>query len=132
MASAGTLSTLDLISSVDKKFANQFEKQLNKLENMSITSASENEDFWGWIRESFTTSTSVLNFNNAGVCPQPKIVQDAHLRYYQYCNEAPSYYMWRILDQGRETLRAKLADLAGVLPEEIAINRNSTEGLNSI
>jgi selenocysteine lyase/cysteine desulfurase len=132
MASAGTLSTLDLISSVDKKFANQFEKQLNKLENMSITSAGENEDFWGWIRESFTTSTAVLNFNNAGVCPQPKIVQDAHIRYYQYCNEAPSYYMWRILDQGRETLRNKLADLAGVLPEEIAINRNATEGLNSI
>lgn len=40
--------------------------------------------------------------------------------------------MWRILDQGREALRIKLADLAGVSPEEIAINRNATEGLNSI
>jgi selenocysteine lyase/cysteine desulfurase len=40
--------------------------------------------------------------------------------------------MWRILDQGREALRIKLADLAGVSTEEIAINRNATEGLNSI
>jgi selenocysteine lyase/cysteine desulfurase len=40
--------------------------------------------------------------------------------------------MWRILDQGRESLRIKLADLAGVSTEEIAINRNATEGLNSI
>jgi selenocysteine lyase/cysteine desulfurase len=40
--------------------------------------------------------------------------------------------MWRILDAGREALRSKLADVAGVSPEEIAINRNSTEGLNNI
>ena len=64
--------------------------------------------------------------------PQPKVVQDAHIRFYQYSNEAPSYYMWRILDQGREGLRNKLADLAGVSVEEIAINRNATEGLNTI
>jgi selenocysteine lyase/cysteine desulfurase len=40
--------------------------------------------------------------------------------------------MWRILDQGREALREKLADLAGCSAEEIAINRNATEGLNTV
>lgn len=40
--------------------------------------------------------------------------------------------MWRILDQGREPLRQKLADLAGCDPEEIAVNRNSTEALNTV
>ena len=40
--------------------------------------------------------------------------------------------MWRILDQGREPLREKLADLAGTSAEEIAINRNSTEALNTV
>jgi selenocysteine lyase/cysteine desulfurase len=40
--------------------------------------------------------------------------------------------MWRILDAGREALRAKLADLAGVSADELAINRNATEGLNNI
>jgi selenocysteine lyase/cysteine desulfurase len=40
--------------------------------------------------------------------------------------------MWRILDQGRENLRMKLAEACGTLPEEIAINRNATEGLNTI
>ncbi|RYG43225.1 MAG: aminotransferase class V-fold PLP-dependent enzyme, partial [Chitinophagaceae bacterium] len=47
-------------------------------------------------------------------------------------NEAPSYYMWRILDQGREPLREKLAELAGCDPNEIAINRNATEALNTV
>ncbi len=53
-------------------------------------------------------------------------------RYYDYSNEAPSYYMWRILDQGREPLRKNLAKLAGCDAEEIAINRNSSEGLETI
>jgi selenocysteine lyase/cysteine desulfurase len=90
------------------------------------------EDFWGWVRESYTVSPNLLNLNNGGVAPQPKVVQDAHIRYYQYCNEAPSYYMWQILDQGREPLREKLAGLCGCSAEEVAINRNSTEGLNTV
>jgi len=40
--------------------------------------------------------------------------------------------MWRILDQGREPLRYKLASLAGCSQEEIAINRNATEALNTV
>ena len=53
-------------------------------------------------------------------------------RYYDLSNEAPSYYMWRILDQGRETLRTNLARVAGCSPEEMAINRNSSEGLETV
>jgi selenocysteine lyase/cysteine desulfurase len=101
----------------------------------SMKSAAEwaqDEDFWAWVKSEYTVSPNLLNLNNGGVCPQPKVVQDAHIRFYQYCNEAPSYYMWRILDQGRESLREKLADLGGCSPEEIAINRNATEGLNTV
>jgi selenocysteine lyase/cysteine desulfurase len=40
--------------------------------------------------------------------------------------------MWRTLDEGREGLRGKLAELAGCNAEELAINRNATEGLNTV
>jgi len=40
--------------------------------------------------------------------------------------------MWNILNQGREALRADLALFAGCSPEEIAIDRNTTEALNTI
>ena len=93
---------------------------------------AQDEDFWAWVKTEFTVSPNVLNLNNGGVSPQPKSVQDAHIRFYQYANEAPSYYMWRVLDQGREALRSKLADLSGCLPDELAINRNATEGLNTV
>lgn len=95
-------------------------------------SSLHDEDFWAWIREAYTVSPNIINLNNGGVAPQPKVVQDAHIRYYQYANEAPSYYMWQILDQGREPLREKLALLCGCDKEEVAINRNSTEGLNTV
>ena len=90
------------------------------------------EDFWGQIRLQFTVNPGIINLNNGGVSPQPKSVQEAHIRNYEFSNQGPSYWMWRILDQGRESLRQKLALLAGCDPEELAINRNSTEGLNTV
>jgi len=81
--------------------------------------------------QAYTVSPNLLNLNNGGVSPQPKVVQDAVDRYYHLSNEAPTYYMWQILDKGREPLRRKLADLAGASPEEIAINRNTTEALGT-
>jgi len=90
------------------------------------------EDVWYYIQQSFTLASGLINLNNGGVSPAPKTVQDAMKRYYDLSNEAPSYYMWRILDQGREPLRANLAKLAGCDPGEIAINRNSSEGLETV
>src|SRR5437868_6084041 len=128
---AGTAG-LTFLSSIDKVYAAELENQVSRISNLSPVAAAADEDFWSWVRESFTVSPNIINLNNGGVSPQPKVVQDAHIRYYQYCNEAPSYYMWRILDAGREGLREKLADLCGADTEEIAINRNATEGLNTV
>jgi len=90
------------------------------------------EQFWYQVKTMYSSSPGLLNLNNGGVSPQPIIVQEAHERYTRMCNEAPSYYMWRILDQGREPLRQRLADLAGVSNEEVAICRNTSEALETI
>jgi selenocysteine lyase/cysteine desulfurase len=105
---------------------------LKEAQNYTPDELASEEDFWYYIQQAFTVSPSIINLNNGGVSPAPKTVQDAMKRYYDYSNEAPSYYMWRILDQGRETLRANLARLAGCSAEEIAINRNASEGLETI
>ena len=131
-SSLASVSSLSLLTAIDKVYAKELESRINRLDKMSIDDAAADEDFWGWVRESYTVSPNVINFNNGGVSPQPKVVQDAHIRFYQYSNEAPSYYMWRILDAGREGLRQKLADLCSVSADEICINRNATEGLNTV
>lgn len=88
------------------------------------------DDFWNWVRQSYTVSSNMINLNNGGVSPQPKMVQEVFEHYNRFANEAPSYTMWRILDKGREDVRRDLATLAGVSAEEIAINRNATEALD--
>jgi selenocysteine lyase/cysteine desulfurase len=93
---------------------------------------ASDEDYWSIIQQAYTVNPSIINLNNGGVSPSPRIVQEAVERYNTLANEGPSYYMWRILDQGREPLRQKLGDLAGCDPEEIAVNRNSTEALNTV
>ena len=129
---AAATASASFLGITNPAFAREAEMQSQRLSKMKQEDALTDDDFWGWVKESYTVSPTLLNLNNGGVSPQPKVVQDAHIRYYQYANEIPSYSMWQILDQGREPLRAKLADLAGCSPEEIAINRNSTEGLNTI
>jgi selenocysteine lyase/cysteine desulfurase len=90
------------------------------------------EDFWYQIQQAYTVSPQIINLNNGGVSPSPTVVQNAVERYNKFANEAPSYFMWRILDQGREPLRENLAKFSGVSSEEIAINRNATEALDTV
>lgn len=100
--------------------------------NYEFVPGMDEDDFWAWVRSCFTTSSNIINLNNGGVSPQPKQVQEVHIKYYQWCNEAPTYYMWRSLDEGREPLRKKLAKFCGTEAEEISINRNATEALNTL
>jgi selenocysteine lyase/cysteine desulfurase len=90
------------------------------------------EDFWRQVRQAYACSPTLINLNNGGVSPAPRAAMDALDYYNRMSNEAPSYYMWRILDMDREPLRENLAASAGVEPEEIALNRNATEALNTV
>jgi selenocysteine lyase/cysteine desulfurase len=103
-----------------------------KFAHLTPLQTAAEEDYWQVIQQAYTVNSNLINLNNGGVSPSPKSVQEAVERYNALSNQGPSYYMWRILDQGREPLRHKLALLAGALPEEIAINRNATEALNTV
>lgn len=130
---AGMASAIAFLSSFTKPaWGKQLQKAIREAAAVSADALAGDEDFWYAIQQAFTVSSSIINLNNGGVSPAPKTVQEAMKRYYDYSNEAPSYYMWRILDQGRESLRQNLANLAGADAEEIAINRNSSEGLETI
>ncbi len=128
VSAAGALSLTPLAGQAISEDISDALFSLNKL---SPLDAANDEELWARMAQAYTVSPSILNLNNGGVSPQPKVVQDAVDRYYHLSNEAPSYYMWQILDKGREPLRRKLADLAGASHEELAINRNTTEALGT-
>lgn len=130
---AGLFSATAFFTALSKPaWSRNLEAALRNAEGVPAADLATEEDFWYYIQQAFTVSPGLINLNNGGVSPAPKTVQDAMKRYYDYVNEAPSYYMWRILDQGREPLRKNIARIAGCSPEEIAINRNSSEGLETV
>jgi selenocysteine lyase/cysteine desulfurase len=130
---AGAVTATAFFSSLAKpSWARELDRAMRDAEGVPAADLASEEDFWYYIQQSFTVSPTLINLNNGGVSPAPKTVQDAMKRYYDYSNEAPSYYMWRILDQGREPLRIHMAKMSGCDPEEVAINRNSSEGLETI
>ena len=92
---------------------------------------AQDEDFWIQIQQAFTLDRNIVNFNNGGVCPSPRGVQDALRRQLEYANQAPSYFMWRHLEPEIESVRRRLAVAFGCDPEEMAITRNASEALET-
>ncbi len=87
------------------------------------------EDYWHEIQQAFDTDRTLINLNNGGVCPSPRVVQAALRRHLEYSNQVPVYHMWRHLEPQIESVRRGLARAFGCDPEEMAITRNASEAL---
>src|SRR5205814_8165607 len=97
--------------------------------HLSAEETAADEDYWAIIQEAFTVTRGIINLNNGGVSPSPRIVTEALVRYIWQQEEATAYTMWQILEPQCETIRTGLADLFGCDREEIAITRNASESL---
>jgi hypothetical protein len=56
------------------------------------------EEYWREIQQAFTLDRSMVNLNNGGVSPSPRVVHEAYKRYLDISNQAPSYYMWQVVE----------------------------------
>jgi len=92
---------------------------------------AEEESFWREIQSAFDVDRSLVNLNNGGVSPSPRLVQESFRRHLEFSNRAPSYTMWRILEPQLENVRVRLARAFGCDPEEMAITRNASEALET-
>ncbi|TCJ17641.1 aminotransferase class V-fold PLP-dependent enzyme [Flaviaesturariibacter flavus] len=105
---------------------------LREAEGVQPADLAGEEEFWFYVQQAFTGTPNIINLNSGGVSPCPRVVAEAMKQNFDYINEAPSLYMWRQLDQGREPLRRSFAAFAGCDHEEIAFNRNTSEGLDTV
>ncbi len=87
------------------------------------------ETYWREIQQAFTLDRTIINLNNGGCCPSPRVVHEALKRYLDISNQAPVYHMWQILEPNIESVRRRLAAEFGCDPEEMAITRNASEAL---
>ena len=97
--------------------------------NLSAIEAAADENYWANIQQAFSVTRGIINLNNGGVSPSPRIVTEAFVRYTWQQEDATAYTMWQILEPQSETIRTGLAEVFGCDAEEIAITRNASESL---
>ncbi len=90
---------------------------------------ADDEDLWRAVQQAYAVDRSLVNLNNGGVSPSPRVVQDALARHLAFANQTPARNMWQVLEPRKEGVRAALARAFGCDAEELAITRNASEGL---
>ena len=103
-----------------------------RAEGRTPAGLADDEDFWREVQQAFTLDHTIINLNNGGVSPSPRIVQEAMRRYLDYSNTAPAYTMWQILEPEIESVRRRLAASFGCDAEEMAITRNASEAIEVV
>jgi len=93
---------------------------------------AQDEDFWREIQLAFDIDRGLINLNNGGVAPSPRVVQASLLRYLAVSNQAPAITMWGWIEPEIEGVRRRLAASFGCDPEEMAITRNASEALEIV
>lgn len=130
LANAGKSLGLMAISSAVT--ASLFENVLaagRSVDHLPPMEAAMDEDYWSTIQQAFSVTRGIVNLNNGGVSPSPRMVTEAFVRYTWQQEDATAYTMWQILEPQSETIRTGLAEVFGCSPEEIAITRNASESL---
>jgi isopenicillin-N epimerase len=130
LASAGKgLGLMALSSATVASLLRNVQAAGKHISHLSPIEAAMDEDYWTTIQQAFSVTRGIINLNNGGVSPSPRIVTEAFVRYTWQQEDATAYTMWQILEPQSETIRTGLAEMFGCDPEEIAITRNASESL---
>lgn len=123
------LGLMALSSATVGSLLNDVKAAGRSVDHLSPIDAALDEDYWATIQQAFSVTRGIINLNNGGVSPSPRIVTEAFVRYTWQQEDATAYTMWQILEPQSETIRTGLAEVFGCSPEEIAITRNASESL---
>src|SRR5712692_1689929 len=91
-----------------------------------------NESYWQMVKRQYPLEENLIYLNAANVCPASRLVLDRHLEYLRDFHSNPSFQNRDKYEGMRESLRAKVARMLRVSPDEIAVTRNTSEGSNII
>jgi len=130
LTSAGKgLGLMALSSATVASLLNDVKAAGRAIDHLTPFDAALDEDYWATIQQAFSVTRGIINLNNGGVSPSPRIVTEAFVRYTWQQEDATAYTMWQILEPQSETIRTGLAEIFGCDAEEIAITRNASESL---
>ena len=125
LGSSGTLA----VAALNSNGLSLMAKAAEQVRGRAADEIATDEDFWREVQLGFTLDRTVINLNNGGVCPSPRVVHDAFKRYLDHANQAPVFNMWQEQEPNLERVRVGLAQDAGCDAEELAVTRNASEAL---
>jgi selenocysteine lyase/cysteine desulfurase len=125
---SGTVGTAALVAFTNEGLA-RVARAAQRADGQSPLAVAADEGYWREIQQAFTLDRTIINLNNGGCCPSPRVVHEAFKRYLDISNLAPVYHMWQVLEPNIESVRRRLAAEFGCDPEELAITRNASEAL---
>jgi selenocysteine lyase/cysteine desulfurase len=125
---AGTAGGVAIAAFTNESLA-RVARAAERTQTRAAADVASDETYWREIQQAFTLDRTIINLNNGGCCPSPRVVHEAFKRYLDISNQAPVYHMWQVLEPNIESVRRKLAAEFGCDPEEMAITRNASEAL---
>ena len=108
-----------------------FARTLDHVVSLASQAADDYEMFWGDLRTQMLTPDGLAYMNTARLAPTPRPIYENLVEYWRLMAVSPTENS-RVYEQGQEAVRVKAARLVGASPDEIAIVRNTTEGLVTV
>lgn len=105
---------------------------VNGYQSYSAGELAGSEDFWLGIRQGYKLKPDYVNFENGYYCFMPQVVMDHYIELLRKVNYEGSYYFRTVQYENKKKIAAKLAAIAGCLPDELIITRNTTESLDTV
>jgi selenocysteine lyase/cysteine desulfurase len=126
-AVAGSALPASLLTRRAHAFGGQVIAPTLSASDLKLTGAAPDEAYWWKVRSQFNILDGMTFMNNGTEGPVPRVVIEANERYFREIAENPSNNYRR---EELDVVRGQLANFVGAAPEEIAVTRSTTEGMN--
>ena len=107
----------------------EIEAATRSVAHLTPEQVAMDEDYWSVIQNSFTVTRGIVNLNNGGVSPSPRIVTEALVRYIWQQEDATAYTMWQMLEPQADRVEdvPTLLDPESLLELQQAVDKVSTD-----
>jgi len=126
MLGASALSVL----SINKLNASIYEN-LESLNSKYMQDDSPDGPYWDAVRKNFVFTDDIIMMNNGTLGAMPKPVYNTLMKYFKVQTTNP-YECYNFFPQIKGEVKNKLAKFVNAGVDEVAITRNTTEGMNLI
>jgi selenocysteine lyase/cysteine desulfurase len=118
------------IAALNKLNASVYQS-ITSLNSKYIEDESPDGVYWNAVRRHFLFQDGVIMMNNGTVGPMPKPVFNTLMKTFKVQATNP-FDTYAYIPTKKEEVRRKIAEFINADPEEVAITRNTTEGMNFV